>query len=93
MKDTILRFVNLAGGITSQKLLLDMMAEYGPSTLDVDEFNKVIDGLVEKGKIVRVQYVIPPNGHKMRSGALYLPERSVVIVNAQNDRTHFRSQR
>lgn len=93
MKEAILRIINAHSGIVAQKLLLDLMAEYGPTKIDINEFNTTVDSLVKAGRIVRVQFVIPPNGEKMRTGALYLPERSVVIVNAQNDRTHFKSQR
>lgn len=84
MQDTILRLVNSTSGIVAQKLLLDMMAEYGNVAVDIDKFNATIEELVNKGKIIRVQYVIPPDRahcNKMRTGALYLPERSVVVVN------------
>ncbi len=84
MKDAILRHVNKCSGIIAQKLLLDLMTEYGPHPLNVEEFNTTIEGLVKQGRIVRVQYVIPPNNVlsvKMRTGALYLPERSVVVTN------------
>jgi len=93
MRDAILRLVRNASGIVAQKLLYDLQMEYSPTLIDIAEFNQLVDTLVEKGDIVRVQYVIPPNGHKMRTGALYLPERSVVIVNTRNDRTMFKSQR
>ena len=100
MKDTIVRIVKESVGITHNDLLIKLQANYG-SLLGrekredgLKDVENILDELVRKGQIVRVQFVIPPNGHpKMRSGALYLPERSVVIVNAQNDRTHFKSQR
>lgn len=99
MKDTIVRIVKESVGITHETLLIKLQANYG-SLLGrekredgLKDVENIVDTLVEKGQIVRVQFVIPPNGHKMRTGALYLPERSVVIVNAQNDRTHFKSQR
>jgi hypothetical protein len=84
MEDTILRLVNSTSGVVAQKLLLDVMAEYGNVAVDIDEFNAIVEELVKKGRVIRVQYVIPPDRahcNKMRTGALYLPERSVVIVN------------
>jgi hypothetical protein len=85
VRETILRIINLADGIINTKLVLDLMTEYGPSTLNRKEVSKIIEELVEDGDIVRVNYVIPPKGKKkLVSGCLYLPKGSTAFISNEN---------
>lgn len=81
MRETILRIVSLANGITNSRLTQELMAEYGPISLDVERYKKILEDLVKAREIVRVTYVIPPTTNKkMYTGCLYLPERTAIFV-------------
>lgn len=93
MRETILRIINASRGITNSNLRLDLMAEYGPTRFDVNEYKKVLEELIEDQKVVRVTFVIPPeHKNKMFVGDLLLPGRSAVFINVKDDGTHYRRQ-
>lgn len=78
MKDLIIQFIESSSGLKEVELVMKLMTKISPSKFNVNEFYKIVGGMILANEIVRVEYILPNMDYRVKS--MYFPKGTKVGI-------------